>query len=166
MVSTAGTVRVFRAEPGSRSDPALCLAPFGTPDRVLDRRSRPFPVGRDRSGEGKGEGRQQTRRLSSFPADLADAYPLWGLLRCVCGRPCDPVLLVDGSRAYRSVCGCRLSAIDAATVECLVYNAAQRQIGAPLAETSAMKDSDLAHRAFGAIVVAGTVDDLSFVLAG
>jgi hypothetical protein len=81
----------------------------------------------------------------------------------VCGQYCHPVELADGSRAYRSVCGCRLSPLDALTVERLVLNAVEREVPALLARAVTRRPAALVRLVFAEVVVGGTVDDLSFV---
>ncbi|HEY0696702.1 MAG TPA: hypothetical protein VGD43_02710 [Micromonospora sp.] len=94
---------------------------------------------------------------------VADSHPLCGSLVCRCGQFCYSVSSVDGSRAYGGACGCRLQPIDAATVERLVHDAAERENPTLLAGIPIEDCWPLVPTVFAQVVVAGHADELSFV---
>jgi hypothetical protein len=91
-------------------------------------------------------------------------YPLSDLLFCgICDEPFFATCLPDGSRAYRSRCGCRLHPVDASELERRVHAEAQRRV---FGTASALTDDQavtLTARLFARITLGTTPDDLRFI---
>jgi hypothetical protein len=69
---------------------------------------------------------QQPAALSRAGFAPADPYPLRGLIFCATwDQPFFPSPQPDGSRAYRSLCGCRLRPLPAGQIELRTYAEAQ-----------------------------------------
>ncbi len=94
-----------------------------------------------------------------------DPYPIQSLLFCAtCDQPFFGTRLSDGSRAYRSRCGCRREAFNAEDVERRVYVEGQR-IAWGIALTPTMTChclANLAHRLFARVTLGATADKATF----
>jgi hypothetical protein len=88
-------------------------------------------------------------------------YLLNRLLYCACGQACHPIERPDRSRAYGSVCGCRLLPVDAATVERMVLDLAEREVPAMLAGVSRHCQGAVLSHIFARVYMGGRVDDLT-----
>lgn len=166
MVPVFGTVCMPVGVRSGDGHPSGGATPLNTSVRHLDCRSRSSPVGCDRpqvDRVGCSDGLRQQGTPPAAGAESVDRYPLRGLLYCACGKPLHPADLVDGSRGYRSTCGCRLTAVDASLIERLVANAVEREFAALSIATPAARLPLLARDVFAEIVVAGMADDLTFV---
>lgn len=95
----------------------------------------------------------------------ADArYALSGLLVCDgCDLLLHPIDVVDGRRGYRSPCGCRLSPVDALTVERLTHTALDRRGLLPAEGVPEPDWPDLFARTVAAVRVGALPDELTFV---
>lgn len=93
-----------------------------------------------------------------------DPYPLRGLLFCRCGQQFHPVESIDGSRAYVSLCGCRMGPLDADTVERLVFNAAEREAPALFVNLPEERYVEAFRMVFAEVTVGGTTDEISYVV--
>jgi hypothetical protein len=94
------------------------------------------------------------------PSWQVDAFPLRGLLFCVCGQPFCPWGWGEGRRAYLSLCGCRLRPVDAEAVERRAQAEAQRT-----GTSSAVVPlgPEMFQRLFARIEIGGTVDEVRIV---
>jgi hypothetical protein len=97
------------------------------------------------------------------PPPATDQFGLRGLVRCTCGLALQPLQLADESPAYRSPCGCRLWAVDAAAIEHRVYAAAKRMAPRLVPGLPADGCAGELPRLLVYVMVGGTIDDLTFV---
>ncbi|HEX6074912.1 MAG TPA: hypothetical protein VFZ32_06580 [Micromonosporaceae bacterium] len=94
-----------------------------------------------------------------------DPYPLRSFLFCAtCDQPFFPSPQPDGSRAYRSRCGCRLHPLDAGQTERRVYTEALRRAFGPTAiATTSDCLAAIAARLFARVSLGPTPDDIAFI---
>lgn len=95
--------------------------------------------------------------------ESTDLYPVRSLLSCAgCQQTFFGTTLADGSRAYRSRCGCRLHPLPAREVEHRVYAQTLHHLytngGALLCDCLPL----LAGRLFSTVTVGTTTDNITF----
>ncbi|MDG4767682.1 zinc ribbon domain-containing protein [Solwaraspora sp. WMMD406] len=89
--------------------------------------------------------------------------PLAGLLFCAtCERQMTPMTRLNG-RAYGAPCGCRLSPVDALTVERLVFNAVEAHHPDLLTRTAAGGLAAAFRKVLAEVRIGGTADELEFI---
>ncbi|HEX2416934.1 MAG TPA: hypothetical protein VHJ83_02245 [Micromonosporaceae bacterium] len=108
---------------------------------------------------------QQPAALTRAGFAPPDPYPLQSVLFCAaCDQPFFGTQLGDGTRAYRSRCGCRLCPLSAAQIELHVYAETRRLAFGT--DTVAGLTGDhfalLAVRLFARIAIGTTADDITF----
>jgi hypothetical protein len=92
-----------------------------------------------------------------------DPYPLRALLFCsTCDQPFFPSTQADGTRTYRSLCGCRLRPVDAAETEHRVYAETQCRVFGTVAAIAGECLADLAVRLFVRVTLTPTGEDIAF----
>ncbi|WP_326555393.1 hypothetical protein [Micromonospora sp. NBC_01813] len=88
---------------------------------------------------------------------------LAGLLFCAtCERQMIPMSRLNG-RVYGAPCGCRLSPVDALTVERLVYNAVEAQHPELLTCVAANDLPVIFRRVLAAVRIGGAAEELEFI---
>ncbi|MFY1695665.1 MULTISPECIES: zinc ribbon domain-containing protein [unclassified Solwaraspora] len=89
--------------------------------------------------------------------------PLSGLLYCAtCERQMIVMSRLNG-RAYGAPCGCRLSPVDALTVERLVFNAVEARHPELLAGSTSLDPSSVFREVLAEVRIGGAVDELEFI---
>ncbi|WFE26881.1 hypothetical protein O7623_27015 [Solwaraspora sp. WMMD791] len=89
--------------------------------------------------------------------------PLSGLLFCAtCERQMIEMSRLNG-RAYGAPCGCRLSPVDALTVERLVFNAVEARHPERLAGPASLDLSSVFREVLAEVRIGGAVDELEFI---
>jgi len=109
---------------------------------------------------------QQPAALTRAGLARADPYPLQKILFCgACDQQFFGTRLSDGSRAYRSLCGCRLRPLPASQVELATYAEVHRLAFGTDTTTGLTSDhyAPLAVRLFARIALGITPDDLRFI---
>jgi hypothetical protein len=108
---------------------------------------------------------QQPAALTRAGLAPPDPYPIQKILFCAtCDQPFFGTRLAEGTRAYRSRCGCRLWPLPAAQVELATYAEAHRlTFGThPTTGLTTAHFALLAVRLFARITLGSTVDDIAF----
>jgi len=91
-----------------------------------------------------------------------DPYTLRGLLRCRgCEQRVQPHTSASGVRGYRCLSGCRLSDLDATTLERLVYDAAEAADPTLAFDMPQNQHAILFNQVIAVIHVGATPDDLT-----
>jgi hypothetical protein len=108
---------------------------------------------------------QQPAALTKVGFARADPYPLQKILFCAtCDQQFFGTRLADGTRAYRSLCGCRLRPLPATQVELASYAEAHRYTFGtdPTTGLTTAHYALLAVRLFARITLGTTVDHITF----
>ena len=103
-------------------------------------------------------------RIAAFdvPAGCPQS-PLAGLLFCAtCERQMIPMSRLDG-RVYGAPCGCRLSPVDALTVERLVFNAVEAQDPELLTRATVNDLPAVFRQVLTEVRISGAADELEFI---
>ncbi len=91
-----------------------------------------------------------------------DPYTLRGLLRCQgCEQRVQPHTSTSGVRGYRCLSGCRLSDLNAATLERLVYDATEAADPALAFDVPQDQQAVLFSQVIAVIHVGATLDDFT-----
>lgn len=108
---------------------------------------------------------QQSAALTRAGFAPPDPYPLQSVLFCAaCDEPFFGTQLGDGTRAYRSLCGCRLRPLPAGQIELGVY-AETRRLAFGTEATVGLTGAHfalLAVRLFARIAIGVTADEITF----
>lgn len=108
---------------------------------------------------------QQPAVLTLAGIAPADPYPIQEILICAtCNQPFFGTRLANNTRAYRSLCGCRLRPFPADEIELRTYAEAQRVAFGTEAATglTTAHFALLAVRLFARVRLGSTVDEIAF----